>query len=380
MVIWFSAGDGVGFPTPTPWEIQPPRGLTSADGCRGGLRDGGEPAVISRQQRQQKPSRHQQEHHCVRQPKPKVVIQQSDLRDEQFQRLSVLGEGSYSVVVAARHLPSRQVVALKELSRQRLRDAKLETQLQWEINLHRTLRHPNIVRLLSYYITPRSVVLVLELCRGGSLLRRLQATAERRFDEGRATRYIRHVAQALAYLHEHGIVHRDLKPGNILVDARGVARLADFGWSKGLAGSAAAAVITNGYDASEVAPRCAAGETDACSETEDGHGRLTVCGTLDYMPPELLGGTPCSYKADMWSLGALLVEILSGQPPFYRTSQQETLQAIQDEGPQLDVDGSVLSPLARDLALQLLQKDPNVRPTAAEVLQHPWLRGKRPRV
>ncbi|KAG8343718.1 Protein kinase domain [Trypanosoma vivax] len=297
-----------------------------------------------------------QEH---KQLKPRLVVRQRDLRDEDFQRLEVLGEGSYSVVVSARHVPSRKLVALKELSRRQLRELRLEHQLRREINLHRGLRHQNIVRLLSYYITPRSVVLVLELCPNGTLLQKLRATAEGRFDEQQAAKYFRQVAEALAYLHDHGIVHRDLKPENVLLDVDGVARLGDFGWSKALG-----------------APPTMSGrkreERDADVEGESS-GRLTVCGTLDYLSPEMLRGQRHSCKADVWSLGALLVELLCGKPPFYRSSQQETLQAIRTAEPLLG-SAEVMPPLARELALLMLQKDPDKRPTVVELLQHPWVR------
>nr|CCC89821.1 putative serine/threonine-protein kinase [Trypanosoma congolense IL3000] len=371
MVAGVAAHGSATVPTPPRWEARRSHSSRDESSTRGRRR---------KRVQEKKEKKATGQHHN---PKPQLVIQQRDLRDGDFQRLEVLGEGSYSVVLAARHLPSGLTVALKELSRRRLRSLNLETQLQWEINLHRTLRHPNIVRLLSYYITSTSVVLVLELCPNGTLQQKLQSMPERRFNEARASCYIGQVALGLAYLHEHGIVHRDLKPENILLDAQGVARLGDFGWSKALTTTAAVTVVeSDGIEASGGGrqPGINTDDDDGedCEEWDDGRRRPTVCGTLDYLSPELLGGTPYSYSADMWSLGALLVELLCGKPPFYRTSQRETLSAIRDEIPQLGDDGAI-SPLARDLALQLLQKDPNKRPTVTEVLQHPWLRRSRDR-
>ncbi|KEG06832.1 serine/threonine protein kinase [Trypanosoma grayi] len=301
-----------------------------------------------------------------------LVIRQEDIRDEDFERLEVLGDGSYSVVVAARHLPTQQIVALKELSRRRLRDLNLEKQLQWEINVHRRLRHPNVVRMLSYYVTPQSVVLVLEMCPRGTLLQKIKTMPQGRFDERRAARYLRQAARALVYLHRHGIAHRDLKLENMLLDAHGVARLGDFGWSKTVNDptTRSGGGSGGGGVALSLGPANSNDKDDAGERSGD-RGRLTVCGTLDYLSPEMLCGLPHTFKTDVWSLGVMLVEMLVGAPPFYRVSQQDTLAAIREAAPHLG-DGVPMSPLARDLVLAMLQKDPDARPTMAEVLQHPW--------
>ncbi|ORC90198.1 serine/threonine protein kinase [Trypanosoma theileri] len=336
--------------------------------------------------------------------KQQLIIRQEDIRDEDFQRLEILGDGSYSVVVAARHLLSQQVVALKELSRRRLRDLHLEKQLEWEINVHRRLRHPNVVRMLSYYVTPQSVVLVLEMCPRGTLLQKLKETPGGCFDERRASRYLRQVARALVYLHQHGIAHRDLKLENVLLDGRGVARLGDFGWSKAVVDSTLADPNNNNNNNKHTPNKCRIHPTTNTTTTTDtqpssvnppntphlhgcptsnsnstssvspqaaGRGRLTVCGTLDYLSPEMLSGRPHTFKTDVWSLGVMLVEMLAGTPPFYRESQRDTIDAIREAAPQWHRDAQ-LTPAARELILAMLRKNPDERPEMAEVLQHPW--------
>lgn len=160
-------------------------------------------------------------------------ISQESIRDEDFERLDILGRGSYSVVYLARHRPSFSLFALKEVCRSNVVDKSMMHQLILEVNIHRHLRHPHLVRLYSYYETETALLLILEYCQKGTLMHLLKRTKEGRFSESEASTYARHIAKGLQYLHHvRGIAHRDIKLENVLVDERGVAKLADFGWSK----------------------------------------------------------------------------------------------------------------------------------------------------
>ncbi|KPI87527.1 putative serine/threonine-protein kinase putative protein kinase [Leptomonas seymouri] len=334
-------------------------------------------------------------------PPPKHQrIRQHELHASDFQHEEVLGEGSYSLVSLATHRASGLLFALKEIDRVRVQCLQLESQLQWEINVQRTLRHPNMVRLYSYFITPSCISLVLEYCRGGTLLHQLKAAPHGRLTEQQASRYTRHVAKALAYLHDLGVAHRDLKLENVLIDEDGVAKLADFGWSRPVGschahpkgaekdqdlmrakndeteGQAVGATHAAGCDALEVH------QTRDNNMREDGEleGRRTVCGTLDYLSPEMVSGQTHTFKTDVWSLGVMLVEMLTGVPPFYKDSTQQTLHAIRFETPNLcgassqeKHDCPVLSAGALSLIDAMLQKDPARRPSMRELLHHPWL-------
>ncbi|KAG5490419.1 hypothetical protein JKF63_00539 [Porcisia hertigi] len=326
-------------------------------------------------------------------------IHQHELSPADFCREEVLGEGSYSIVTLATHRTSGLLFALKEIDRNRLRWRPLEAQLRWEINLQRTLRHPHIVRLYSYFITSDSISLVLEYCSGGTLLSRLRAAPQHRFSEKQASRYIRHVAKALVHLHGLGVAHRDLKLENVLVDADDIAKLADFGWSRPVVQSlsttrpvAAAQIPGDGNDV----------RVDGELTEEETEGRRTVCGTLDYLSPEMVSGQAHSSKTDVWSLGVMLAEMLTGTPPFYCDSVQQTLHAIQQLPPNLTgskfvhrgpgltsktnsvTDSASTTPndfvTLTDGVLALihamLQKDPVARPTMSEVVRHPWLQKK----
>jgi aurora kinase len=147
------------------------------------------------------------------------------------------------------------------------------------------LNHANILRFYGCFDDTDNIYLVLEHAGGGNLYRLLQNEKEKRFSELQAARYVMELAAALQYIHRKDVIHRDIKPENILVGNDGMTLLADFGWS-----------------------------------IRTGDRRNTVCGTLDYMPPEMMkpGSDENSYskKIDSWSLGVLIYEFLVGKPPF----------------------------------------------------------------
>ncbi|KHJ83883.1 hypothetical protein OESDEN_16410 [Oesophagostomum dentatum] len=129
-------------------------------------------------------------------------------------------------------------------------------QVKREIEIQYHLRHPNILRLKGYFHDPQRVYIILEYADGGELYTRLKKKGK--LSEYEAARCVRQLADALKYCHDKGVIHRDIKPENILLDQKGNVKIADFGWS----------VVSN-------------------------HSRrLTVCGTLDYLPPEMISGKP----------------------------------------------------------------------------------------
>ncbi|CUG94079.1 serine-threonine protein kinase, putative [Bodo saltans] len=263
-----------------------------------------------------------------------VKVKQEQLHEGSFRRnRDVLGRGSYSTVFSATHVSSGSLVALKEISLQWICNPAVKDQLKHEINVHRRLRHPHIVRMFSYYFSHESLVIVMELCVKGSIRDKLDRDGP--FKEARASRYVRQTARAIQYLHANRIAHRDIKLENILLDNNGVAKLADFGWS----------TLT--------------GESS----------RKTVCGTLDYLSPEMLAGSHTS-KTDVWSLGVGLVEMITGSPPFFNISEQETVRNIKEAQPSLP---TTLSLELKSLILEMLQKDPDQRISIDDVLANPWV-------
>jgi serine/threonine protein kinase len=166
-----------------------------------------------------------------------------------------LGKGKFGRVYMVRTKdPHNYILALKCLSKSEIIQNKVEKQLRREIEIQQHLRHPNVIRLFGYFHDERRVFLMIEFAGKGELYRQLARAG--RFSERRSSRYIDQMADAMAYLHSKHVIHRDIKPENLLLGINGELKIGDFGWSVH-------------------AP---------------GLKRSTICGTPDYLPPEMIEG------------------------------------------------------------------------------------------
>jgi len=247
-----------------------------------------------------------------------------------------LGKGKFGNVYLARERASKYVVALKVLFKTQLKKAQVEHQLRREIEIQSHLRHPNILRLFGYFYDETRVYLILEFAPRGEMYKSMQKQLSGRFDDATSAKYIRQMSDALRYCHSKKVIHRDIKPENLLLDAKGDLKIADFGWSVHAPTSR----------------------------------RATMCGTLDYLPPEMIEGNMHDEKVDLWSLGVLTYEFLVGKPPFEAESNNETYKRITKVD--LQFPGHVTEG-ARDFVTKLLRKDPNLRISLDECLAHPWI-------
>lgn len=198
-----------------------------------------------------------------------------------------LGKGKFGRVYLAKERSTGFVCALKVLHKSELQQGKVEKQVRREIEIHSNLRHPNILRFYGHFHDSKRVFLILEYAGKGELYKHLRK--EQRFPEWKAAQYIAQMAAALKHLHKKHVMHRDIKPENILMGIHGEIKISDFGWSVH-------------------APN---------------NRRNTMCGTLDYLPPEMIkpGSQENFYneKVDLWSLGVLTYEFLVGEAPFEDT-------------------------------------------------------------
>uniref|UniRef100_A0A1A8G639 non-specific serine/threonine protein kinase n=1 Tax=Nothobranchius korthausae TaxID=1143690 RepID=A0A1A8G639_9TELE len=246
-----------------------------------------------------------------------------------------LGKGKFGNVYLARVKKVEAIVALKVLFKSQMESEGVEHQLRREIEIQARLRHPNILRFYNYFHDRKRVFLVLEYAPRGEMYKELQKYG--RFDDQRTATYMEEISDALQYCHERKVIHRDIKPENLLLGFRGELKIADFGWSVH-------------------APSLR---------------RHTMCGTLDYLPPEMVEGHIHSEKVDLWCIGVLCFECLVGHPPFETGSHSETYKRIT----KVDLSfPSGLSDGAKDLISKLLRHNPKDRLPLKEVIDHPWVR------
>ena len=238
-----------------------------------------------------------------------------------------IGQGSMGTVYRARDNETGTAVAIKHLRPETtLRDPRSVSRFLREGEALRRLDHPNIVKLLATVEDGEDHYLVMELVSGGSLDDLLRARSVP-FELGRISSIALHLSDALARAHQLDIVHRDLKPSNVLMADDGTPRLSDFG----------VAYVVGGERIS----------------TPDG-----ILGTLDYVSPESLRGEDVDARSDVWSLGVLLFEMLTGRRPFASAHAAATLQAVLGAPPP---DLEALRPdcpiALVDLVYRMLEKD-----------------------
>ncbi|CBQ67881.1 probable IPL1-ser/thr protein kinase [Sporisorium reilianum SRZ2] len=252
-----------------------------------------------------------------------------------------LGKGKFGRVymVRTRGGPNKgYIIALKCMYKNELVENKVEKQLRREIEIQMNLRHPHILRLHGYFHDEGRVFLMLEYAGRGELYKLMNKLPDRRFEERVAATYIAQMADALSYLHSKHVIHRDIKPENLLLGIKGDLKIGDFGWSVH-------------------AP---------------GNRRQTLCGTLDYLPPEMVNGEQHDKAVDLWALGVLCFEFLEGVPPFeeLENAPAGTYRRINN------IDFKIprhFSPEAADLVRALLKKKPDDRLPLTKVLRHPWI-------
>ncbi|XP_026877384.1 aurora kinase A [Electrophorus electricus] len=245
-----------------------------------------------------------------------------------------LGKGKFGSVYLARERQTKFILALKVLFKKQLEKAGVEHQLRREVEIQSHLRHPNILRLYGYFHDSARVYLILEFAPRGELYGELQRCGK--FDDQRSATYIMELADALYYCHSKKVIHRDIKPENLLLGSNGELKIADFGWSVHTPSSR----------------------------------RSTLCGTLDYLPPEMIEGKTHDEKVDLWSLGVLCYEFLVGRPPFETKNHEETyrkISRVEFTYPAHVSEGS------RDLIGRLLKHNPMHRLPIHGVLMHPWV-------
>ncbi|NP_001312547.1 mitogen-activated protein kinase kinase kinase NPK1 [Nicotiana tabacum] len=258
----------------------------------------------------------------------------------------MIGCGAFGRVYMGMNVDSGELLAIKEVSiamngASRERAQAHVRELEEEVNLLKNLSHPNIVRYLGTAREAGSLNILLEFVPGGSISSLLGKFGS--FPESVIRMYTKQLLLGLEYLHKNGIMHRDIKGANILVDNKGCIKLADFGASKKVV------------------------------ELATMTGAKSMKGTPYWMAPEVILQTGHSFSADIWSVGCTIIEMATGKPPW--SQQYQEVAALFHIGttkshPPIP---EHLSAESKDFLLKCLQKEPHLRHSASNLLQHPFV-------
>ncbi|RAW26991.1 Serine/threonine-protein kinase [Phytophthora cactorum] len=286
------------------------------------------------------------------------------LQRHKWQLFDQIGSGAFGVVRLGMHEESGEVAAVKIVPLENPNDRRSYPALEREISALKLVKalggHNSIVDLRDVYVEGRKLFLVTELARGGELFEQIVAYGS--FPELKARDVAREMASALSFLHRHGLVHKDIKPENILMSARVVDPNASGVFRRGSRHESSSLV--------KLADFGSAGPASATTNLED-------IGTAAYLAPELLTSGVCTSACDMWALGCVLYIMLSGSHPFDldgMSSDNVVEHRIKSEPITFDFSAwENVSLDAKDLITKLLAKDPTLRLTADQMMQHPWM-------
>ncbi|KAJ0062622.1 hypothetical protein NL108_004231, partial [Boleophthalmus pectinirostris] len=206
-----------------------------------------------------------------------------------------------------------------------------------EVEIHCRLKHPSVLELYNYFEDSNYVYLVLEMCHLGEMSRYLK-DRKTPFSEDEARHFMNQIVRGMLYLHTHGILHRDLTLSNLLLTSTMNIKIADFGLATQLK-------LPN-------------------------EKHFTMCGTPNYISPEVATRSAHGLESDVWSLGCMFYAFLMGRPPFDTDTVKHTLSKVVLGEYEMPTHVSVE---AQDLIHQLLQRDPAQRPSLSAVLDHPFM-------
>ncbi|GFR43165.1 hypothetical protein Agub_g4214 [Astrephomene gubernaculifera] len=254
-----------------------------------------------------------------------------------------IGAGAFGLVRIGKNIMTDELVAIKSVDASRFRSIAEIDQIQEEMSVLSSLKHPNIIRLFDVHFQNNTFFLVMEFAGGGSLVHFMRTHGDpvrHCLDEATAGRVFTQMVSALDYCHRRRVIHRDLKPENILMDENNNLKIADFGLA------AVAAPFSGG---------------------------LTLqCGTPEFTAPEItIGREYDGCSVDIWSMGVILYEALSGNLPFKGTTQATLFKAIQRGV--FDPLPTHVSAECKDLVRRMLVVDPSSRISMDEILRHPWV-------
>ncbi|KAL4482968.1 hypothetical protein ABPG74_018994 [Tetrahymena malaccensis] len=248
-----------------------------------------------------------------------------------------IGSGAGSLVVKVKSIKTKKEYAIKVVDKQSQYYKSAYKRLKNEIEIHLDLKHKNIVKMIKSFEDSENLYLVMEYCEGGDLFHYLKH--HKKLSEAEAKRITYRLAEGLKYLHDKSIIHRDLKLGNVLLSSDHQVKICDFGL----------AVRLNG------------------NEQE----KNTICGTPNYISPEILNKQPYGMKIDCWSFGCILYALIVGHPPFQGQDIVQTLKKVTSQEQFFELPNNISDNL-KDLLVNIINWNQDSRFTIDQILMHPF--------
>ena len=255
--------------------------------------------------------------------KEKTSIIEDKINFKSFEILELIGSGSFGKVFKVKLKSTNEIFAMKVLNKSYLLKKKLLRFAITECNVLKESNCPFIIKLHYSFQTPDNLYMILDYCSIGDLSYQIQLNL---LEEDEAKFYIAELILAIEYLHNHNIIYRDLKPENILIDSEGHIKLADFGLAK--------------------------------ENVINDIPNKTFCGSPHYLSPEMLSKEGATKASDIYGIGAILYELISGNPPFFTQDQNEMFQNISENKLEFQ---EFFSEEIKDLLKKMLDKEPKKR-------------------
>lgn len=292
-------------------------------------------------EQQEKPKKKKEKLLALCKTPPSIVRTRSGI---DYRRGSFLGEGGFARCFQMKDALGK-IYAAKTVAKALIKNEKTKTKLLLEIKIHKSLKHSNIVNFVDCFEDDVNVYILLEICPNQSLMELLKT--RKRVLEPEVRFFLVQVIGAVKYLHSRRVIHRDLKLGNIFFDPDMNLKLGDFGL---------ASVLPS---------------TDS--------RKYTICGTPNYIAPEVLGGkaTGHSFEVDIWAIGIMMYALLIGKPPFQAKDVNVIYERIKKSEYSFPPDKKI-SDDAKHLIQDLLSLNPLNRPSIHEILDYPWFKGAFP--
>ena len=266
----------------------------------------------------------------------KISSSQSEVKIRKYKRGKLLGRGGFARCYEFTCLDNNKVFAAKVINKQNLLSSRQKQKLITEIKIHKSVHHDQVVAFEHNFEDNENVYILLEVCKNQTLNELFKR--RKKLTEIEVQCYIIQLVKGLQYLHSHKIIHRDLKLGNLFLTDKMQLKIGDFGLATKL--------------------------------DYDGEKKKTLCGTPNYIAPEVIDGGAGgghSYEVDIWAIGIIIYIFIVGKPPFETNDLKQTYKRIKSTQFEFPEDAHI-STAAKNLIKRLLVRDPKKRPSLNDIL------------